>query len=342
MVRCVTNSTRSRLLAAALGLCVCAQLAAAQAPPAGADVAPSLGEPSAIEAGSTSSVWDGSAASAAPPAPPSDLTLSNFFTAGWDEDFIKRRRLSGTPDFALLRVQTNFLEREFRANYFLQSNLRSPTRENLQDFDALIAWGFNRRLMLELTGACQWVDARKGADLNGSDPGLVGRLQLVDTERSSYSLNFRAAAPNRGLGEQQTAFSYGLAGFEDLAAWLELNRVGLYYSVQFDSLAGPGEEGAKRTDAAYDVTLAKTLTAPDTPLLGNFTVFVENFAQTDLDGAHAGRTLVTITPGVRFNLGKTERVKLGIDNWLLFGVDLPVSSFQPWEALYRFSYITNF
>ena len=48
--------------------------------------------------------------------------------------------------------------------------------------------------------------------------------------------------------------------------------------------------------------MAKTLTRPDTPLLGNFSVFVENFAQTTLDGNLAGRTLVTITPGVRFNL----------------------------------------
>jgi hypothetical protein len=65
-------------------------------------------------------------------------------------------------------------------------------------------------------------------------------------------------------------------------------------------------------------------------------------AQSDLDGSHFGRTLVTITPGVRFNLGKTECVKMGKDNWLLFGTDIPVSTYHPWDAIYRFTYITNF
>ena len=33
----------------------------------------------------------------------SDLTLLNFFSAGWSEDWAKRHRATGTPDFALLR-----------------------------------------------------------------------------------------------------------------------------------------------------------------------------------------------------------------------------------------------
>ena len=75
----------------------------------------------------------------------------------------------------------------------------------------------------------------------------------------------------------------------------------------------------------YDVTIAKTLTRPDTPLVGNFTVFLENFYQSDLDGSTSGHTVATLTPGVRFNLGKIQGVKLGLDNWLMFGVDIPVA-----------------
>src|SRR5262249_54489676 len=55
--------------------------------------------------------------------PLSDLTLANFFTEGWNEESSKRRRASGTPDLALLRVQTNFMEREFRFNYFFQNDI---------------------------------------------------------------------------------------------------------------------------------------------------------------------------------------------------------------------------
>ena len=43
-----------------------------------------------------------------------------------------------------------------------KTNVASKTTKNLTDFDALIAWSFNRRLMLEITGAYQWTDPRTG------------------------------------------------------------------------------------------------------------------------------------------------------------------------------------
>ena len=69
---------------------------------------------------------------------------------------------------------------------------------------------------------------------------------------------------------------------------------------------------------------------------------MENYAQTDLDGSHDGRTLVTVTPGVRFNLGKCDSLNMGKDNWVMFGTDIPISDYQPWDAIYRFTYIKNF
>jgi hypothetical protein len=274
----------------------------------------------------------------------SDLGLFNFFSAGWDEgETVKRERATGTPDLALLRVQTNFMEREFRLNYFFENNIRSKTRENLDNLDFFIAWAFNRRLMIEVFGNYQWVDVRgKGSDISGGFPEFVGRVQLIDIESSSYTFNFRVLAPDKGIGERQTTLSYGFAGFEDLAYWLGLDRVGLYTSVLFDTLAGPRERGARQNNVAYDISIAKTLTSRDTPIFGTFTPFVEFFAQTDLDGDHAGRTNFTITPAVRFNLGKVEGIALGRDNWLLWGVDIPVVGPHPWDAIYRFTYIKNF
>ena len=35
--------------------------------------------------------------------PLSDLTLGNFFSDGWDDDFAMRTRATGTPDLPLLR-----------------------------------------------------------------------------------------------------------------------------------------------------------------------------------------------------------------------------------------------
>jgi len=273
---------------------------------------------------------------------PQDLTLWNFFSAGWNEEFTRRSSEGRAPDLALLRVQTNFMEREVRLNYFHEHNINSAKRENLDSFDSFIAYGFNRRFMVEVLANYSWVDARdKIADTDGAAARLVGRVQLVSTADSSYTFNFQTISPNRGLGEKQTTISYGMAGFEDLTR-LGLYRVGLYGSFLFDSLAGPRAAGAKQNDVQYVLTLAKTLTDPKTPYIGNFSIFFENFFQTDLDGAHAGTTLVSLTPGVRFNLGTIPGVKFGLDNWLMFGVDLPVSGPRPWDAIFRFSYIKNF
>jgi hypothetical protein len=107
----------------------------------------------------------------------------------------------------------------------------------------------------------------------------------------------------------------------------------------FDTLAGPRATGATQNDVAYDISLAKTLTAPDTPIL--FTLFVETFAQTNIDGATAGQTVVEITPGCRFNLGGTPGLRV-TNNWIVFGVDIPVAGPKPYDAIFRLTYITNF
>jgi hypothetical protein len=273
----------------------------------------------------------------------SDLTIFNFFSEGWNEESTKRVRATGTPDMALLRVQTNFMEREFRFDYQHQENVQSTKTRNIDNIDALIAWAFNRRFMIEVMGAYQWNDDRgKNVDIDGGVPSFIGRIQLVDTESSSYSFNYRIIAPNRNIGETTTTFSYGYGGFEDLAYWLNLDKVGLYHSVLFNTVDGPQAAGVRRTFVNYDVTLAKTLTDPETPYFGSFTLFVEAFGQTDVDGVTNGHTLFSITPACRFNLGKWSHHLFGKDNWLLFGADIPVAGPKPWDVLYRFSYITNF
>ena len=325
------------LLIAIFGTCGIVRAADDPAPmPSPTPDLPQVADPQAV------ADIESAAANSAQQSRPRDLTLGNFFSAGWEDDWAKQVRATGTPNMALLRVQTNFMEREFRANYFFEDSVTSKTTKNLTDLDTLIAWSFNRRLMLEVTGAYQWTDPRTGIRDTGGTPGLVGRLQLIDTESSSYSFNFKVVAPNQELGVTQTTVSYGVGGFEDLAYWFDFDRVGLYYSFLFDSFDGPGAVGGKRSDVGYDVTLAKTVTDPETPLLGNLTLFVENYAQTDVDGSHGGRTYVSITPGIRFNLGKIDRMNLGKDNWFMFGTDIPISDYKPWNALYRFTYIKNF
>ncbi|HEX8960159.1 MAG TPA: hypothetical protein VF775_01145, partial [Geobacteraceae bacterium] len=117
------------------------------------------------------------AAESESPAQPSNLTLGNFFTEGWNQDWVKRRTPGGAPDMSLLHVTTNFLEREFRTDFYSQQNVGSNKTSHVAFADALIAYGINRRFMIEVIGNYQWNSAHTGASSSGAGAALLGRLQ---------------------------------------------------------------------------------------------------------------------------------------------------------------------
>jgi len=263
----------------------------------------------------------------------SNLTLGNFFSEGWNQPYSHRADPDAAPDMALLRVQTNFLEREFRFDFSAERNIHGPTKKDIDVLDGLVAYSFNRRFMLEVVSSYEWDDYRMGSNMSGAGGAVVGRVQLVDVPGSSYALTVRASMPDTGVGVHQTDVSFALAGWQDLTK-IGLYRTGLYFHVQEETYAGPGEAGAKRNDITYDVTLAKTWTKPDMPVFGNFTTFVEGYGVTTLDGASEGETTITVTPGIRTTLWH--------NNVIMAGADIPVSNPHPYGVIYRLTYIINF
>jgi hypothetical protein len=267
------------------------------------------------------------------PGQPSNLTFSNFFSEGWNQEWTKRVTPGGAPDMALLHVQTNFLEREFRVDMYNQQNAASDDTGHISFLDALVAYGVNRRFMLEVVTNYEWKNGRTAADTSGAGGAFVGRLQFVDVPGSSFAYNFRVNTPNSGIGVNQTEFINSIAGWQDLTG-IGLKRVGLYYSVQLDTYAGPAKAGSEHNDLLYDVSLAKTWTDPDRFLIGNFTTFAEFYSTSYLDGSKHGQTVVNATPGIRLTLGH--------GNVLMGGVDLPISTPYAFDATYRLTYIYNF
>lgn len=264
----------------------------------------------------------------------SDLTIGNFFSEGWSEPWAKRERASGTPDMALLKVTTNFLERELRLDYARTSRIKRSKFNDSDFLNGLVAYGLNRRIMLEVISNYQWNSADTGAKASGGGGGGLLRFQLVDTELSSYDVQLRVSEPNHNVGQTQTSTQLGFGAFNDLYPLVGLSRTGLYYSATYEVLAGQHAKGARETDIAYDVSIAKTWTERRKPLFGNFTTFLEAFATTDLDGAKSGHTVVTVTPGARFWFLP--------ENSLTLGVDVPVSGPHPFDDVYRVTYILNF
>jgi hypothetical protein len=262
----------------------------------------------------------------------SDLTLLNFFTEGWDQAWAHRHR--HTPDMALLRVTTNFLEREFRLDYVFTAVNNNPKVLDTQLLNGLIAYGLDRRLMIEVISNYQWNVPPKGAPANGAAGGAVVRLQLIDTATASYAFNFKVATPNRGIGQTTTTMSYSLAGWQDMSALVPaLGRLGMYYSFTYDNQLGFHKTGATLNDLAYVLSFAETWTDASTPVLGDFTTFLEFAGTTPLDGTNINTTL-SLTPGIRFwFLPK---------NSLMFGIDFPLTSSPPYSIVYRLTYIMNF
>ena len=281
----------------------------------------------------TRSVFAGADTETPPLSGASNLALGNFFTEGWNQAYSHRADPDAAPDMALLRVQTNFLEREFRFDFSSQRNIHGPTKKDIDVLDGLVAYSFNRRFMLEAVSSYEWDDYRVGNDMSGAGGAIVARFQLVDIPGSSYALTARASVPDTGIGQEQTTVSFALAGWQDLTR-LGLARTGLYFHAQEETYAGPGDAGEKRNDITYAISLAKTWTRPDMPILGNFTTFVEGYGTTNLDGDEKGVTTVTVTPGIRTTLGH--------GNVLMAGVDIPVSNPHPYGVMYRLTYIINF
>jgi len=276
------------------------------------------------------------------PAPdqPSNLTLSNFFTEGWNQEWTHRYTPGGAPDMALLHVTTNFLEREFRFDSYQQRNLRSDSNRSVDFVDALVAYGLNRRFMLEVVSNYVWKNAQPGGtSSDGASGALVGRVQLVDVPGSSLAFNLKVTSPNEGVvpsgtaNNKETTFFPALAGWQDLTCY-GLKRVGLYYSIGPETYVGPSNAGQKHNDLVYDVSVAKTWTEPNVPCFGNFTTFVELYNTTNLDGTDNGDNAANVTPGFR--------VTLFPKNILMGGIDLPVSSPNDFRATYRLTYIINF
>ncbi len=166
---------------------VVSRVTSGQSPVSAADSTPPSPEQPSV-AGEETAVSTSLADSSVVPRqrPLADLTLDNFFSAGWNDDFAMRSRATSTPDLTLLRVQPNLLLRLFRGNFFEETNITSATRKDLTNFDGFIDWGFNRRVMLEVNGAYQWVDPRTGhPTASGGGPGMLGRIQLIDVDLES-------------------------------------------------------------------------------------------------------------------------------------------------------------
>jgi hypothetical protein len=262
---------------------------------------------------------------------PSDLFLSDFFSTGWRERFEERPSEGRAPRFKLFKSRQGFLERIAIGSYTYTNGVDAGNF-NEHEVAAGLEWAFNRRVELDIEPFYTW--QRPGREEGRHADGLrwaFGTLfQLIDTADRAYNFQIHAITPNRHLDAEQTELAFAVAGFEDLTETLGLHRVGLYHDIEYVTLLGPrgaGDERRAANEIRYDVSLAKTLVEGNVAWLADFTVFVEAFGETELDGSRSGRTAFSFTPGFRFNpTGREEKAW-----WVQVGIEFPVTGPPPFN-----------
>ena len=264
---------------------------------------------------------------------PSDLGVLNFFTAGWNEPEADRHRT--TRDMALFRVETAYVEKEFRLD-FVHSNYRGDsTYSGGYATKASLAYALNRRMQLEVSGYYAWNVLPGEPPANGAAASVALRFALVDGAAMNYAFQIELETPNRGIGEGGTAMSYSLAGWQDVSRWIPaLGPVGLYYSLKWVNVLGSLEPEEPHNILSWTISAARQWTPPDFPVVGNFTTFLEAWMETALDGAPAGKLNFTLTPGVRFWFLP--------ENSVILGVDIPLNNSAPYSATWRATYFLGF
>ena len=226
----------------------------------------------------------------------------------------------------LFRTRPAFLEREFRLNYRFENNADHGEADE-HELEPEMHLPFNRRFQIELEPEYTWIDGKHGEpDRDGPTWTARAYLQLVDTECAAMNVQLGVTVPAGGeLEEERTRLSVAVARFEDLG-----NQFGLQAHVGHDFLLGHSEPGEPDHELNYAVALTKTLTE-ETPGFEHFTVFVESFGITELNGEHEGRTQLSFVHGARWEVGK--------DWWVAAGVEVPVTGPRPYDEVFHFAVI---
>ena len=283
-----------------------------------------------------------------PEPEPEPLTLLNFFSAGWDKPFRNRSRFGRAPRLHLFTTKQPFLDREVRGNFNFLGNAEFGLA-NIYEVDFEFEIPFNRRYMIDVEPRYSWIQGRRGSrDVDALGLSLINFFQLVDTYDTTFNFQFGVTPPTEGLGieveeeeseelqgqSEPTELNFVLAGFQDVTHTLGWYRTGISGHLEYITLVGPNEPAESDHIVTYGVSIAKTLTDPDSPMFRDFTVFVENFGAVLLDGEESGQTNITLTPGFRWNFGQVESPW-----WFMTGVEVPVSSPREFDYTVRFSII---
>ncbi len=264
------------------------------------------------------------------------LTLSNFFSEGWkfgswEEPAEEPDR---SPRFKLLKISAPVFEREVRMNYSFTNN-GDGGKIDEHELELELEVPVSRRLLIEVEPKVLSVspnDDEEDDHIGFGDTSLLSKVMLLETCNTTLLSVFGAEFPtgneNHELGSGMTTIITGLGLWRDLG-----RRFAIHNYFGLDIPAGGKSEEAPDTTIKYAAALAKTFTSKDTYLFGNLTLFVELNGGSDI-GSHSDNTLVSILPGIRWNL------RHGF--WLMPGIEFPITNRDEFDNRVWFSVLKDF
>ena len=263
-----------------------------------------------------------------------DLTLSNFFSEGWKFAWWEEpeQEPDQAPRFRLLKIPATVFEREVRMNYSFTNNGDSGKLDE-QELEFEFEMPVSRRLLIEVEPKIVSVSPDHGSDHSGfGDTSLITRVMLFETRKTTLltilDAKFPTGSEDLGLGSGMTTISPGIGMWRDLG-----RRFALHGFLGLDIPVSGTTHETPDTTVIYGTALTKTLTPKDTPLFGNLTLFVEINGSSDV-GSDNDTTIVSILPGVRWNLGH--------EFWLMPGIEFPVIGRDGFDNRIWFSVLKDF
>ncbi len=205
------------------------------------------------------------------------------------------------PD--LFRMEAPFVERNFRLDYDFTNNLHEPLADESQIFGE-INYSFNEQFGVNLASPFLMRDHDDGTESAGFGDLEAGvrYVAIGYEEEAQFKLAFGLAveAPTGDVGEE---LGEGLTFLEPQV--LALRKLPDYTFVQTQVALGIPTESGETTEFVYNVGMGRIYpTRPDSFGFYNPTATLELNGVTGVGGAEAGASILDITPGLRWSVGK--------------------------------------
>lgn len=235
------------------------------------------------------------------------------------------------PD--LFRMEAPFVERNFRADYIFTNNLHDPPADESQFFGE-VDYSFSEQFGISLASPLLIRENFDGTDTTGfGDLDVGARYVAVGSDHEApfkMAFGFNVTAPT---GDVDKGLGSGVTFLNPQILMLRKLPENTFIQTQL-SLDIPTDSG-ETTEFAYNVGMGRIYTGSgNATWFRNPTPTLEFNGTTGVGGVDAGRSVLDVTPGFRWMIGK--KTFAGV------AMSVPMTGQREFETQFIFSLIHQY